>query len=183
MSELGKSVLLVTLLCAASALAEESNWSVTLTELGDQKISVIKIVREHTGLGLKEAKDLVEAPKPKLIKEGLLEADADALVAELITKGAKAEAQQAGARKPARGPRAARADALFEVRLDETGANKILVIKVVRQLTGLGLKEAKTVVESTPIVIKEGAERDVAQKMANDLIEAGAKVTLTPKKP
>lgn len=178
-----RSMLLVLALCAPSVLAEESNWSVTLTELGEQKISVIKIVREHTGLGLKDAKDLVEAPKPKLIKEGLLKADAEALVAQLAAVGAKAEAQQAGARKPARGPRVVRADAVFEVRLEETGPNKISVIKVVRELTGLGLKEAKTVVESTPIVLKEGVERDVAQKWASDLMAAGAKVTLTPKKP
>ena len=175
-------LLLATLLCAPSVLAEDWNWSVTLTELGDQKISVIKVVREHTGLGLKESKDLVEAPKPKLIKEGLSKADADSIVAQLAAAGAKAEAKQAGARK-AKGPRAVPADAEFDVRLEDSGPNKIRAIKVVRQLTGLGLAEARTVVESTPIVLKEAVQRDVAQQWANDLIAAGAKVTLTPKKP
>lgn len=164
---------LVMLALATRAFAQD--WSVSLTELGDQKIGVIKIVREHTGLGLKEAKDLVEAPKPKVIKEGLTKSDADALVAELVTKGAKAEAHQKGARGPARERRAGRAEALFEIRLDETGPNKISVIKAVRSLTGLGLAEAKTVVESTPIVLKEGVEREVADTWASELISAGAK--------
>lgn len=176
-------IVLMMALGAPSVLAQESSCSVMLTEVGDQKISVIKIVREHTGLGLKDAKELVEAPRPRLIKEGLSRADADALVAELAAKGARAEVLQKGAQGPARGPRAGRAEALFEVRLDETGPNKISVIKAVRALTGLGLAEAKTVVESTPIVLEEGLERELAQKWASELSAAGAKVTLTPRKP
>jgi len=61
-----------------------------LTAVGDKKINVIKAVREITGLGLKEAKDLVEAA-PKPVKEGVTKADADKLKAKLEAEGAKVE--------------------------------------------------------------------------------------------
>ncbi|MCC7431987.1 50S ribosomal protein L7/L12 [Candidatus Peregrinibacteria bacterium] len=74
----------------ADAGAESSTVSVMLTESGAQKIAVIKVVREITGLGLKEAKDLVDgAPKP--VKEGVARADAEDMVKKLIEAGAKAE--------------------------------------------------------------------------------------------
>ncbi len=66
----------------------------------------------------------------------------------------------------------------FDVELTEVGANKIKVIKVVRELTGLGLKEAKDAVESTPKVLKEGASKEEADDMKAKLEEQGAKVTL-----
>ena len=77
----------------APAAAESSDFQVTLTEVpADKKIGVIKIVREITGLGLKEAKDLVDgAPKP--VKEGVSKADAEALVAKLKEAGADVEIQ------------------------------------------------------------------------------------------
>ena len=60
--------------------------------------------------------------------------------------------------------------------LKSAGANKIQVIKVVRELTGLGLKEAKDFVESAPKTIKEGASKEEAEAMKKKLEEAGAKV-------
>jgi len=66
----------------------------------------------------------------------------------------------------------------FDVVLAEAGANKINVIKVVRTITGLGLKEAKDLVEGAPQVVKEGAAKDEAEKLKKDLEEAGAKVEL-----
>lgn len=75
---------------AAPAAAEQSEFSVILTGAGDNKVNVIKAVRELTALGLKEAKDLVDgAPKP--IKEGVSKADADAALKKLIEAGATAE--------------------------------------------------------------------------------------------
>ena len=75
---------------AAPAAAEQSEFSVILTGAGDNKVNVIKAVRELTSLGLKEAKDLVDgAPKP--IKEGVSKADADAALKKLIEAGATAE--------------------------------------------------------------------------------------------
>ncbi len=66
----------------------------------------------------------------------------------------------------------------FDVILAEVGANKINVIKVVREVTGLGLKEAKEVVDGAPKAVKEGASKDDAEEIKKKLEEAGAKVEL-----
>ena len=74
----------------AAAAEEQTEFNVILTEVGANKVSVIKAVREITGLGLKEAKDLVDgAPKP--VKEGIAKADAEAAKKKLEEAGAKAE--------------------------------------------------------------------------------------------
>ncbi len=74
---------------AATAAAEEqTEFSATLTEIGPNKIPVIKVVRELTGLGLKEAKDLVDAA-PKPVKEGIARDEADKIKAALEEQGAK----------------------------------------------------------------------------------------------
>ena len=75
---------------AAAAVEEKTEFNVVLTEAGANKVSVIKAVREITGLGLKEAKDLVEAA-PKAVKEGLSKADAEAAKKKLEDAGAKVE--------------------------------------------------------------------------------------------
>ena len=75
---------------AAAAAEEQTEFTVVLTAFGDKKVEVIKVVRAATGLGLKEAKDLVDgAPKP--VKEGVNKADAEALKKLLEDAGAKAE--------------------------------------------------------------------------------------------
>ena len=74
----------------AGAAAEKSEFDVHLTAAGDQKVNVIKAVREITGLGLKEAKDLVDGA-PKVIKEGLAKADAEEAAKKLTDAGATAE--------------------------------------------------------------------------------------------
>lgn len=75
---------------AAAAAEEQTEFTVVLTEAGANKVSVIKAVRELTGLGLKEAKDLVDgAPKP--VKEGIAKADAEAAKKKLEEAGAKVE--------------------------------------------------------------------------------------------
>jgi len=75
---------------AAPAVEEQMEFTVVLAEVGANKVSVIKAVRELTGLGLKEAKDLVDgAPKP--VKEGIAKADAEAAKKKLEDAGAKAQ--------------------------------------------------------------------------------------------
>ena len=75
---------------AAAPKEEKTEFTVMLNAAGDNKVNVIKAVREVTSLGLKEAKDLVDgAPKP--VKEGVSKADADAILKKLIDAGAKAE--------------------------------------------------------------------------------------------
>ena len=66
----------------------------------------------------------------------------------------------------------------FDVELTEAGANKVKVIKVVREITGLGLKEAKDVVDGAPKVIKEAASKEEAEDIQKKLEAEGAKVTL-----
>jgi len=74
----------------AAAAAEQTEFTVILTGAGDSKVNVIKAVRVITGLGLKEAKDLVDGA-PKAVKEGVSKADADAVAKQLIEAGATAE--------------------------------------------------------------------------------------------
>ena len=66
----------------------------------------------------------------------------------------------------------------FDVELTEVGPNKVKVIKVVREATGLGLKEAKDLVDSAPKTLKEGASKEEAEDIKKKLEEVGAKVTL-----
>jgi large subunit ribosomal protein L7/L12 len=75
---------------AAPAAEEQTEFSAVLTEIGPNKIPVIKVVRELTGLGLKEAKDLVDA-SPKPVKEGVARDEAEKITAALEEQGAKVE--------------------------------------------------------------------------------------------
>jgi large subunit ribosomal protein L7/L12 len=74
---------------AAAAVEEKTEFTIMLDDAGAEKVKVIKVVREITGLGLKEAKDLVDGA-PKLVKEGVAKADAEDFVKKLKEAGAKA---------------------------------------------------------------------------------------------
>jgi large subunit ribosomal protein L7/L12 len=75
---------------AAAAVEEKTEFTVMLLAAGEKKVEVIKVVRAATGLGLKEAKDVVDGA-PKAVKEGVPKADADALAKQLSDAGAKVE--------------------------------------------------------------------------------------------
>ena len=75
---------------AAAAAEEKTEFTVNLTAAGPNKVNTIKVVRAVTGLGLKEAKDLVDGA-PKAVKEGISKADADSILKQLIEAGATAE--------------------------------------------------------------------------------------------
>jgi large subunit ribosomal protein L7/L12 len=75
---------------AAAPAEEQTEFTVMLTTVGDSKVNVIKVVRAITGLGLKEAKDLVDGA-PKAVKEGIPKADAEAIQKQLAEAGATAE--------------------------------------------------------------------------------------------
>jgi large subunit ribosomal protein L7/L12 len=96
--------------------------------------------------------------------------------------GVSAAAPVAVAAAPAAGEAAAAPAAEekteFDAVLAEIGANKIAVIKVVREITGLGLKEAKELVDNSPKPVKEGVSKDEAEEIKKKLEEAGAKVEL-----
>lgn len=84
----------------------------------------------------------------------------------------------AGAAAPAAGAAAAEEKTEFDVILADAGASKLGVIKVVREITGLGLKEAKDLVEACPKALKEGVSKEEADKIKEQLVAAGATVEL-----
>ena len=94
------------------------------------------------------------------------------------TFGVSAAAPVAVAAAPAAGAAAAEEKTEFDVVLEGFGDNKIAVIKVVRAVTGLGLKEAKELVDGAPKNLKEGISKDDAEKLAAELKEAGAEVEI-----
>ena len=106
--------------------------------------------------------------------------DVASLVKALETKWGVSAAPVAAAAAPAAAAAAAPVveQTEFNVELSEAGPNKINVIKVVREITGLGLKEAKDLVEGAPKTLKEGVAKADAQEMKKKLEDAGAKVKL-----
>jgi len=92
--------------------------------------------------------------------------------------GVSAAAPVAASAAPVAAAEAAEEKTSFNVELIEAGANKIAVIKVVKNVTGLGLKEAKDLVDGAPKMIKEDLKKEDADKLKKELEEAGAKVAL-----
>lgn len=118
-----------------------------------------------------------------LSKDDILNAVADMTVMELVDlisaieeKFGVSAAAVAVAAAPGAGAAAAEDQTEFNVVLASFGANKVAVIKAVRELTGLGLKEAKDLVEAAPKAVKEGVAKDEAETMKKKLEEAGATV-------
>ena len=121
----------------------------------------------------------------KLTAQELIEAIKELSVLELndLVKACEEEfgvSAAAGVVVAAAGPAAAAEEEKteFDVELTEVGAEKVKVIKVVREVTGLGLKEAKDVVDSAPKVVKEAVTKEEAEELKKKLEEVGAKVTL-----
>ena len=121
-----------------------------------------------------------------LTKEDILNAIAEMPVMELVELieaaeekfGVEATAAVAVAGPAAAGEAAAEEKTEFDVIMTSFGGNKVAVIKAVRGATGLGLKEAKEVVESAPKAIKEGVSKDEAEELKKQLEEAGAEVEI-----
>ena len=116
-----------------------------------------EIIEVIKGLSVLELNDLVKACE----EEFGVSAAAGVVVAAGAAAGAAAEEKTE-----------------FDVELTEAGANKVKVIKVVREITGLGLKEAKEVVDGAPKVVKEGASKEEAEEIQKTLEAEVAKVTL-----
>jgi len=121
-----------------------------------------------------------------LTKEDILNAIAEMPVMELVELieaaeekfGVDASAAVAVAAPAAGGEAAAEEQTEFDVILKGAGANKVAAIKAVRSATGLGLKEAKAMVESAPVAVKEGIAKADAEELKKQLEEAGAEVEL-----
>lgn len=121
----------------------------------------------------------------KLTNQEIMDAIKELSILELneLVKACEEEfgvSAAAGVAVVAAGPAAAEAEEKtdFDVELTEAGAQKIKVIKVVREITGLGLKEAKDLVDGAPKVVKEGASKEEAEDIKAKLEEVGAKITL-----
>lgn len=123
---------------------------------------VEKLVEEISSLTLVEAAELKKALEEKF---GVTAA-APMMMGGMMPAAAAAESP------------AAEEQTEFDVELTDIGGNKLNVIKVVREITGIGLKEAKDLVEAAPKVVKEAAGKDEANDIKKKLEEAGAKVTL-----
>ena len=121
------------------------------------KLSTQELIDAIKELTVLELNDLVTACE----EEFGVSAAAGVVVAAAADAGAAAEEKDS-----------------FDVELTEVGAEKVKVIKVVREATGLGLKEAKDVVDSAPKMVKEGATKEEAEELKKKLEEVGAKVTL-----
>jgi len=119
-----------------------------------------KLLEEISNLTLGEAAELKEALEEK------------------FGVSAAAPVMMAGPGGGEAGGAAAEEKSEFDVELTETGGSKLNVIKAIRAITGLGLKEAKEMAESAPKVVKEQASKDEAEDIKKQLEEAGAKVTL-----
>ena len=119
----------------------------------------MQILEEIKGLTILELADLVKA----------LEEEFGVSAAPVAVAGAAA---------PAAGAAAAEEKTEFDVVLASAGDSKLGVIKVVREITGLGLKEAKDLVEGAPKTLKEGVSKDEAEKIKEQLVAAGASVEL-----
>jgi len=123
-----------------------------------------------------------------ITKEEILDAISEMSVMDVVDLvklmeekfGVTAAAPVAAAAAPAAGGEAAAAEeqSEFEIFLADVGEKKIDVIKAVRSITGLGLKEAKAIVDGAPSSVKEGANKDEAEQAKSQLEEAGAKVEL-----
>ncbi|MFJ4585575.1 ribosomal protein L7/L12 [Streptomyces echinatus] len=151
----------------------EEGYDVILDSVGDKMIQVIKAVRELTSLGLKEAKDLVDTPPRPILQAVSAETAAKAETA-LKRAGAAVTVrpvQHTWRRDPA---------ASFDVILDSAGNKLIQVIKAVRELTSLGLKEAKDLVDTPPRPILQAVSAETAAKAETALKRAGAAVTVRP---
>lgn len=124
----------------------------------------------------------------QITKEDILEAVSNMSVIDVVDLvkmmeekfGVSAQAAVTFAGPMAAGGEAAAAEEKteFNVKMSSFGGNKIGVIKTIRSITGLGLKEAKDLVESVPSVVKEGVNKEEAEKIKKELEEAGAKVEL-----
>ncbi len=157
----------------------KASYDVILMEVGPSKIAVIKEFRDSVAsMGLAQAKALVESAPPLPIKRGVTMAEADALRQRFLAAGATVTIESAGARVLSAAEIALQEDkGSYNVILSEVGLSKIAVIKAVRDsLPGLGLAEAKKLVESAPQTIKIGVTRAEAEVIRLRLESAGAKV-------
>lgn len=146
-------------------LSEDSEFKVLLKELGSTKIATIKLIREITGKTLAESKAMVER-LPATIKEKASNSEAKNIRVVLEAIGAHVEINQIATLEGER----------FDLILKSLGNKKVDAIKLVKEITGEGLKEAKAIAESTPVTLKKGISKDEFKRLKAQLELIGCKV-------
>ena len=154
---------------AEGAISATSSYTITLQSCGAQKIEVIKAIREVTNLGLKESKDIADKV-PQVVKKGVSKSEADAIKKKLVAAGATVEINLVDMQPSATSP--------YTITLTSCGPKKIEVIKVIKEITNLGLKESKDIADKVPQVVKNGASKFEADVIKEQLEAAGATVEI-----
>lgn len=152
---------------------ESDLYDVILVSSGQQKLAVVKSVKELTGLGLKEAKDLVDSTPNVILVSGVDQSTAASFIQELREIGAVVEMRHSNSSKQIlkQSPNGKS----YRVLLHSSGNQKLAVVKLVKELTGIGLKEAKDLVDSAPYaILASSVDLITATKYQQDLEEAGA---------
>ena len=199
----GSAILSVVASLFATATAQKRNFYIILTSYGTNKIAAIREVREITGLGFKDAKDLVETTLPTLLKECTFKFEANEIKDKMENAGATVKITSDQKQHKFDDKLASLGESImrsvkelksiiiegyqllnsldFDVILISFGTNKIAAIREVREITGLGLRDAKDLVESAPAPIKKGISLDEAFYIKEKLETSGATVKITSK--
>ena len=157
----------------------DNEFDVILDSAGVKKIQVIKAIRELTNLGLKEAKDLVDKA-PRQVLQAVSAVTAARAETALKQVGAAVTIRPVATIRPARPMPGSDEAAFFDVILDSAGVKKIQVIKAIRELTSLGLKEAKDLVDKAPGPVLQAVSGVAAARAETALKQVGAAVTIRP---
>ena len=158
----------------------DKSFGVFLKNNGPQKLQVLKKIKELLNIGLKEAKDFIDSA-PVILKEGITEAEAKAIQAELIALDADVEVR--GKKQRIEEETRYVEGKSFGVFLKNNGPQKLQVLKKIKELLNIGLKEAKDFIDSAPVILKEGITEAEAKAIQSELIALGADVELTSQKP
>lgn len=159
-----------------SELINNTN-GIKLIHCGDSKLLIVKIIKELTGLGLKEAKDLADGV-PCIILDNIPRNNAKSIIAQLEDAGAKAEIVKLKQTQHHVSSKNGKVEECNDVVLINSGAAKLQVVKIIKDLTGLGLKESKDIVDSTPSYIKKYVSVNEAESLKAILESTGAEVLI-----
>ena len=151
-----------------------ATYKVILAEVGPEKVKAIKLYRDLTGAGLAEAKTAVEST-PCVLLETLHQSAAEQVRADFEAIGSTITVDIA----VAEGQELPKEDGRYVITLLDAGTEKVKVIKAYREATGLGLKECKDAVESTPCTVIEVTNKVDAELIAATFTEVGATVEIT----
>ena len=164
------------MLAPTPAPTPTGGFDVVLLDAGPGKLNVVKIVKTILGLGLKEAKDLVE--QGGVMKANVSREEAEAIKAQLVEAGATVEIRGDGAPapKPEPNPEPTPSEG-FDVVLHDAGPGKLNVVKIVKTILGLGLKEAKDLVDQGGVMVTN-VSREMAEAIRAQMVEAGATVEI-----